>query len=109
MQITTGLKPEWFTPDGSDASYSLAPLDGLQKVEVFHLIERRGDDIVLSPECVRVAIEFCLQDWRGIDGEDGQPLPFSKSLIKFLPHETLTTLAWRCVMGSTLKEDEKKT
>lgn len=109
MKITTGLKPEWFSPDDSGASFHLSPLDGFQKVEVFHLMERRGDDIVMLPECVRLVIDYCLKDWRGIEDENGASLPFTRDTLKFLPHETLTAIAWRCVMGSTLDDEQKKT
>lgn len=117
MAITalSGLAPYWYTPEEergepAAAQFKLKPLNGMQFIEVMHHGEMLpdGERFVTDYSGLQLLLKYGLLDWKNIDAENGDPLPFSRRNFEVLPAEILQEIGREIMRRSALAEADRK-
>lgn len=108
------MVPSWYTPEAEEgeaapAQFKIQPLNGMQYLEVIGHGTATADGLFIANHLGRqLLLKHGLKGWKNIEGDDGDPLPFSVSNFDYLPPDILNELANKILTDSTLAGEARK-
>lgn len=117
MAITAlaGLAPYWYTPEEEQgepaaAQFKLKPLNGMQYLEIMHegKVTQDGQGFVTNYQGRQMLLKYGLLDWKNVETETGDPLPFSIRNLDMIPADILLELGNEILSKSSLAEADRK-
>ena len=116
------LMSEWITPDdgGDGEKYKVRGLTGIEAVPVINFFRdqhtaarRAGVDfdpaaLTIPAEIMRAVLVAGVEDWAGIEDQNGAPLAFSKELVELLSWDRLNYLVGEILDRSQISKDQEK-
>ena len=82
----------------------------MRDIEARHTKMRWRPGGVQAPEVDQPGVEedwidYCIVDWRGVVGRDGEEVPCERAYKLLLPPAVLNRVISRCLLGSSSKEE----
>ena len=116
MAITVNKKlgSTWHTPTSEKeseepAKFKIKQLNGEQLDDALNsAVMSDGGTLRLSPAGVRAALKAGIEDWEGINDEDGTKLKCTHVNHRFLPWSLRQELAGEIINQSMLSEEDSK-
>ncbi len=113
LKITTGLAPEWFTPESQmeqedPARFKIKPLDQISFLEVLADCEVKNDVFVPNAKGRKLLLEKGLIDWENITDTNGKPLKFSRFNLAHIPAQILAEICNEIMQKSAISEEQEK-
>lgn len=115
ISVNKKLGSTWFTPNSekdseAPAKFKIKQLNGEQLDDAFNgaTSSADGGTFRLSPQGIRAALKTGIDDWEGIEDEDGTKLKCTHVNHRFLDYALRQELAAKIVGWSMMGEEDEK-
>lgn len=111
LQLTKGLTPRWWTPDGQDdvekpVEFQIRPLTGPQMLEIREHFD--VEEQTIRPQGLLEATRVGLRDWRNVTNDKGDEEKYHKSMIDRLPHDWIALIGAQVISDSVITQEDEK-
>lgn len=106
------LAPTWFKSDrdkSGEVEWLLKPLSGLEFMQVQSGASVNADGFFsYNGQCMRDALRFSIQNWKGFSDEKGDTLQYSAFMLDLIPQMYLNEVFNEIMNRAFIREHEQK-
>jgi len=106
LKISNKLTNEWFTSpsdESKEAQFKIKPLSTSQMFDIGGLQATN-----MTGQAIILACKYGIEDFKGFKDEQGNEVPYSSTLIEYLPKQALLEVFSRIMEISQLTDTERK-